>query len=60
MTRIAAMIPAITGLVPGPPNLIGFDFADLRVALVVRKLGFGGPVSLLFRTKSARGFSLNN
>jgi hypothetical protein len=54
------MIPAITGLVPGPPNLIGFDFADLRVALVVRKLGFGGPVSLLFRTKSPRGFSLNN
>ena len=30
---IAAMVRAITGLVTGPPNLIGFDFADLRVAL---------------------------
>jgi hypothetical protein len=31
---IAAAIRAITGLVTGPPNLIGFDFADLRVALL--------------------------
>ena len=30
---IAAAIRAITGLVTGPPNLIGFDFADLRTAL---------------------------
>lgn len=30
---IAAAIRAITGLVTGPPNLISFDFADLRVAL---------------------------
>jgi cell division protein FtsZ len=30
---IAAAIRAITGLVTGPPNLIGFDFADLRCAL---------------------------
>jgi hypothetical protein len=30
---IAAAIRAITGLVTGPPNLIGFDFADLRLAL---------------------------
>jgi cell division protein FtsZ len=31
---IAAAIRAITGLVTGPPNLIGFDFADLRCALL--------------------------
>jgi len=31
--EIAALIQAITGLVTGLPNLIGFDFADLRVAL---------------------------
>ena len=31
--EIAALIGAITGLVTGPPNLIGFDFADLRCAL---------------------------
>jgi cell division protein FtsZ len=31
---IAAAIRAITGLVTGPPNLIGFDFADLRLALI--------------------------
>lgn len=30
---VAAAIRAITGLVTGPPNLIGFDFADLRLAL---------------------------
>jgi cell division protein FtsZ len=30
---IAAAIRAITGLVTGPPNIIGFDFADLRLAL---------------------------
>jgi cell division protein FtsZ len=30
---IAAAIRAITALVTGPPNLIGFDFADLRLAL---------------------------
>jgi cell division GTPase FtsZ len=30
---IADLVRAITGLVTGPPNLIGFDFADLRVAL---------------------------
>jgi cell division GTPase FtsZ len=30
---IAAAIRAITGLVTGPPNLVGFDFADLRVAM---------------------------
>jgi cell division protein FtsZ len=34
MTAIAAAIRAMTGLVTGPPNLIGFDFADLRVALL--------------------------
>lgn len=28
------MIRAITGLVTGLPNLIGFDFADLRTALI--------------------------
>jgi cell division GTPase FtsZ len=32
--RMAAIIAAITGLVTGPPNLIGFDFADLRSALI--------------------------
>lgn len=32
--RITAILAAITGLVTGPPNLIGFDFADLRAALV--------------------------
>ena len=31
---IAAVIRAITGLVTGPPNLIGLDFADLRLALL--------------------------
>jgi len=31
---IAAAIRAITGLITAPPNLIGFDFADLRVALL--------------------------
>jgi cell division protein FtsZ len=31
---IAAAIRAITGLVTGPPNIIGFDFADLRFALL--------------------------
>jgi cell division protein FtsZ len=31
---IAAAIRAITGLVTGPPNLIGFDFSDLRCALI--------------------------
>jgi cell division protein FtsZ len=29
---IAATIRAITSLVTGPPNLIGFDMADLRAA----------------------------
>jgi cell division GTPase FtsZ len=32
--EIAAAIRAITGLVTGPPNLIGFDIADLRCALL--------------------------
>ena len=32
--RIAAIIAAITGLVTGPPNLVGFDFADLRAGLI--------------------------
>jgi cell division protein FtsZ len=32
--EIAAVIRAITGLVTGPPCLIGFDFADLRLALL--------------------------
>jgi cell division protein FtsZ len=31
---IAALIRAITGLVIGPSNIIGFDFADLRFALL--------------------------
>jgi cell division protein FtsZ len=31
---IAATIRAITALVTGPPGLIGFDFADLRCALI--------------------------
>jgi cell division GTPase FtsZ len=32
--RITAILTAITGLVTGPPNLIGFDFADLRTGLI--------------------------
>ena len=32
--EIAAAIRAITALVTGPPNLIGFDVADLRTALI--------------------------
>ena len=31
---IAAAIRAITGQVTGPPNLIGFDFVDLRTAFI--------------------------
>jgi len=31
---IAAVIRAITELVTDPPNLIGFDFADLRTAFI--------------------------
>jgi cell division protein FtsZ len=34
LDRITAIIAAITGLVTGPPNLIGFDFADLRAGLI--------------------------
>jgi hypothetical protein len=34
--QIAAVIRAITALVTGTPNLIGFDIADLRVALIER------------------------
>jgi cell division protein FtsZ len=32
--RVTAILAAITGLVTGPPNLIGFDVADLRDALI--------------------------
>ena len=32
--RITAIIAAITGLVTGPPSLIGFDIADLRAGLI--------------------------
>ena len=32
--RITAILAAITGLVTGPPNLVGFDFADLRAGLI--------------------------
>ena len=32
--RTTAVIRAITSLVTGPPNLIGFDFADLRDAFM--------------------------
>jgi cell division protein FtsZ len=32
--RIAAAIRAISALVTSPPNLVGFDFADLREALL--------------------------
>jgi cell division protein FtsZ len=32
--EITATIRAITKLVADPPNLIGFDFADLRLALL--------------------------
>jgi hypothetical protein len=42
--EIAALIRAITGLVTGPPNLIGFDFADLRHAL----RGLGRAVGAAF------------
>ena len=31
--EIAAVIRATTSLVTGEPNLVGFDFADLRLAL---------------------------
>jgi len=31
--EIAAVIRAVSGLVTGEPNLVGFDFADLRLAL---------------------------
>jgi len=31
---MAAAIKAMTVLVTNPPNLIGFDFADLRAALI--------------------------
>ena len=32
----AAVIKAITALVTGPPNLVGFDFADLRLPCIDR------------------------
>jgi cell division GTPase FtsZ len=32
--RMAAIIAAMTALVTGPPNLVGFDFADLRTGLI--------------------------
>ena len=32
----AAVIKAITALVTGPPNLVGFDFADLRLPCISR------------------------
>ena len=32
--RMDAAIKAISGLVTHPPNLVGFDFADLRTALL--------------------------
>jgi hypothetical protein len=32
--RITTILAAITGLVTGPPNLIGFDVTDLRAALM--------------------------
>ena len=31
--EIAAVVRATTSLVTGEPNLVGFDFADLRTAL---------------------------
>jgi cell division protein FtsZ len=32
--RVADLIAAITTLVTGKPNLVGFDFADLRKGLI--------------------------
>ena len=34
LNEIAAVIRATTSLVTNEPNLIGFDFADLRAALI--------------------------
>ena len=48
--QIAAVIRAITALVTGTPNLIGFDFADLRVALIGRGRAVFGRVSRKGRT----------
>jgi hypothetical protein len=31
--EMSAVIRAVSGLVTGEPNLVGFDFAELRVAL---------------------------
>jgi hypothetical protein len=40
--RITAILAAITGLVTGPPDLIGFDLADLRAGLIECRLGLFG------------------
>lgn len=53
--RITAILAAITGLVTGPPNLIGFDIADLRAALIEPAPAKAGGGRAVFGQGEAEG-----
>jgi cell division GTPase FtsZ len=55
LDRIAATVAAITRLVTSPPNLVGFDFADLRAGLIKSAPAQAGGGPAVFGQGEASG-----